>query len=146
MQLVIPIKPKAQARPRFAQIYSKRLGRHVCRAYKCNDQRQYDDALVLWLKSYCRRHGIKPLSGPLALGVHVVLSPPRSWSKKRKEMALAGEIKPGSRPDLSNYVKTIEDCANGILWNDDAQVVRYTDETGKYYGLPERWEIEIEEV
>jgi Holliday junction resolvase RusA-like endonuclease len=143
MRIVIPIKPKAQARPRFTMTYSKRLGRHAGRAYKSKAQRQYDDALVLWLKAYCRRHEIKPLFNPFVLGVKVFVSPPKSWSKKKREAALRGNVGQSSKPDLSNYIKTIEDCGNGILWGDDSQVVRYTDETGKYYGLPERWEIKI---
>jgi len=32
----------------------------------------------------------------------------------------------------------------GVFWQDDKQVVEYLPGTGKYYGDPARWEIEIE--
>jgi len=31
-------------------------------------------------------------------------------------------IKSKSRSDLDNYVKSIFDCGNGIIWNDDKQI------------------------
>jgi Holliday junction resolvase RusA-like endonuclease len=37
------------------------------------------------------------------------------------------------RPDLSNYVKAVEDALNGIAWKDDALIVEYG-RCGKYWG------------
>ena len=35
------------------------------------------------------------------------------------------------KPDLDNLIKFVKDCANGILWHDDSQVV--TIEAAKLY-------------
>ena len=54
--------------------------------------------------------------------------------------------RPTTKPDLDNLLKQFKDCAKGIFWEDDKQVVEYLPGTGKYYGSPARWEIVIEGV
>lgn len=41
----------------------------------------------------------------------------------RLTLAFVRRRKPDAVPDASNYVKLVEDCANGIVWEDDRQVV-----------------------
>lgn len=41
----------------------------------------------------------------------------------RLTIAFVRNRKPDAVPDASNYVKQYEDCANGILWDDDRRVV-----------------------
>jgi Holliday junction resolvase RusA-like endonuclease len=48
---------------------------------------------------------------------------PASWSGKRQAAALAGYIRPTSRPDTDNYVKAALDAINGIAITDDSLVV-----------------------
>jgi len=59
------------------------------------------------------------LDGALRLTIEARYSRPESWSQKRKD-ATFWKV---SRPDLSNIQKIIEDALNGVVWNDDAQVV-----------------------
>jgi Holliday junction resolvase RusA-like endonuclease len=66
--------------------------------------------------------GADPLSGPVSLTLFVELPVPQSWSLKKKRAALEGELQPCGRPDLDNYIKSVSDGGNGILWNDDSQV------------------------
>lgn len=47
---------------------------------------------------------------------------PKTWAQKRKEREL-GEFNP-RRPDLDNYVKFYCDVFNGLLYEDDSQVVQ----------------------
>lgn len=66
--------------------------------------------------------GASPLLGPIHLSLSVALPIPVSWSKKKQGAALAGIVQPCGRPDLDNYVKSVADGGNGILWHDDAQI------------------------
>lgn len=69
---------------------------------------------------------------PLDVGVWFVLPIPQSWSKKKKERAVAGEIMPDGRPDLDNYIKAVLDALNGVVWEDDSAIVEIT--ARKVYG------------
>lgn len=60
---------------------------------------------------------------------------PKSWSQKKRAQAIGGEIRHTSKPDLDNLIKAIKDGLNGIVWVDDAQVVRVVAEK-KYSETP----------
>lgn len=64
----------------------------------------------------------KPLEGPLGLVVSAILTVPESWNMTKREMALAGDLRPTGVPDFDNIAKFV-DGIKGIIWNDDAQVV-----------------------
>lgn len=66
---------------------------------------------------------LPPTSLPLAIEVYLFVAPPESWSNKKKLAALAGEILPTSVPDVDNCVKAITDGCNGVIWQDDKQIV-----------------------
>lgn len=46
-----------------------------------------------------------------------------SWSNKKKNCALAGELAHTTKPDADNCLKAICDALNGIIWKDDALVI-----------------------
>ena len=48
---------------------------------------------------------------------------PKSFSKKKREQALAGDIQPTKKPDLDNILKVVCDALNKVAYNDDAQCV-----------------------
>ena len=58
---------------------------------------------------------------------------PKSFSKKKFAEAVAGTLRPTSKPDLDNTAKSILDALTGITWKDDAVISdlhlkkRYTD-------------------
>jgi Holliday junction resolvase RusA-like endonuclease len=68
---------------------------------------------------------------------------PKSKPKWFKEAAQRGELQPEVKPALDKILKHVKDCAKGIFWVDDKQVVGYLDDTGKYYGSPPRYEVMI---
>lgn len=64
-------------------------------------------------------HGNRPLySGPLHLEVNFYFPIPNS---RKKVISLQGSYH-HFRPDISNLIKFAEDCANGILFHDDALI------------------------
>lgn len=87
-----------------------------------------------------------PLGGPLTFDATFVLSRPRSHYGTGKN---SGNIKdsapayPTTRPDTTKLLRAVEDALTGIVWRDDAQVVRQT--ARKVYGHPERCEIVVDE-
>ena len=67
--------------------------------------------------------GRPPITVPVRAEITADLPVPASWSNKRQDAALRGEIKPTSRPDTDNYVKTALDAINQIVVTDDSLVV-----------------------
>jgi Holliday junction resolvase RusA-like endonuclease len=67
--------------------------------------------------------GRPPIAVPVRAEITVDLPVPASWSVKRRDAALRGDIRPTSRPDTDNYVKSGLDAINGIVVADDSLVV-----------------------
>ena len=67
-----------------------------------------------------------PLSDPVCLSALVELPIPASWSKRRRASAIVGDIRPTSRPDVDNFLKSAMDAINGIVVADDSLVVEVT--------------------
>jgi Holliday junction resolvase RusA-like endonuclease len=57
------------------------------------------------------------------LWLDINLQNPASWSKKRQQMAAAGQIAPTGKPDIDNVQKCVKDGMNGVVWRDDALVI-----------------------
>ncbi len=77
--------------------------------------------------------GRPPFTVPVTMEVSAFFAVPASWPKKRRDDALAGRVRPGKKPDLSNVQKAAEDAINGVVFLDDALIVssyamkRYSD-------------------
>lgn len=70
------------------------------------------------IKFYLRAHypKAKPLEGPILLTIIFLITRPKSVSEKTRPY-------PHKKPDLSNLIKNLEDAMNGLIFNDDAQIV-----------------------
>jgi Holliday junction resolvase RusA-like endonuclease len=66
-----------------------------------------------------------PLVGPLTLVMEARMPVPASWSRTKKEAALAGKYPATNKPDCDNILKSI-DSLNQIVFVDDKQIVRAT--------------------
>lgn len=64
-----------------------------------------------------------PLTCPVDLLVTFAFRIPASWPKWKQELAAQGLVHHTKKPDCSNLVKAIEDACNGVLFQDDGQVV-----------------------
>ena len=116
--------PKPQGRPRIVRFPNGKAG--------LKDPEVSRD----W-KNYVRMvagetWGRAPEEGPVALFLTFYLPIPRSWSKKRRMAALAGEIWPLGRPDSDNLAKAVIDALLGVLIVDDRQIVELS--ATKLYG------------
>jgi Holliday junction resolvase RusA-like endonuclease len=79
--------------------------------------------------------GRPPIAVPVRAEITVDLPVPVSWSAKRQDAALRGEIRPTSRPDTDNYIKSALDAVNAIVVTDDSLVVELVAEK-RYARIP----------
>lgn len=69
---------------------------------------------------------------PVSLKLRAVLPIPTSWSKKKQQAAIRGEVWPAKKPDLDNLCKLATDAFNTVVYRDDAQIVSMS--AHKVYG------------
>ena len=106
--ITIPGQPIAKKRPRFA-----RRGTFVT---TYNSQQTEEGKFICLMQNQFYGPPI-PAGVPVFLTIYFHVNIPKSLPKKR----LA--IGPVRKPDIDNMIKFVMDCANGIFWHDDAQVV-----------------------
>jgi Holliday junction resolvase RusA-like endonuclease len=109
------VKPFPQPRPRFVK-----KGNFVSTYYPKN--------YINWLintKILLEKTNLPRLTGPIELNLHFFLKKPKSTNR----------IFPNVKPDLDNYIKSILDCLNNRLFNDDSQIIKLTAQ--KSYGEPQ---------
>lgn len=87
--------------------------------------------------------GAELLEGPLSLHVSVMIPRPKSHYGARGLRPSAPSA-PTTRPDLTKYLRGIEDAMTGIVWRDDAQVI--TQSAEKRYGEPARVHVRVLEL
>jgi len=143
IQFTIPIAPMQKHESRSFAIKTA-SGKFSTRQFKHKDQSKYENQIMSALIDHAPD---VPLEGTILLGVKVFVPMPKymlnSW---KRDVAESGIIRPASKPDLSNYIKNIEDCmTKSGFWQDDDQVVEYITGTGKYYSIKPRWEVTLME-
>lgn len=109
----VPGEPVGKARPRFT-----RQG-HAYTPKKTSDyEREVRNSFKIAYPDH------EPLDGPVSMEVYAFFGVPKSWSKKKREAALCGDILPTGRPDWDNCGKVISDALNGgLAYGDDSQIV-----------------------
>ena len=74
----------------------------------------------------------RPIALPRRMVALVELPIPVSWSKRRRAVAITGDIRPTSRPDLDNFIKAAADAVSGIVVADNSLIVEL--DARKRYG------------
>ena len=110
---IVPGTPVPKGRPRFT-----RRGR----TYTPAKTKSYEEQIAILGKM--AMDGLEPLKTPVSVFVTVFFAVPASYSRKRREACLNGSEPHIKRPDLDNVVKAITDGMNGVVYEDDAQIVR----------------------
>ena len=67
---------------------------------------------------------------------------PKGFSKKKRELALGGWIRPKVKPDLDNVAKAVLDALTGIVWRDDTEVAEIS--VGRWYAETDSLKVSIE--
>lgn len=86
---------------------------------------------------------VDPWDGPVYSYIYAEFPIPKSWSKKKRAAALAGEIRP-KKPDADNIEKIVWDSCNGIIYLDDGQICEWAG--NKVYGENPRVEVEFQKA
>src|SRR5262245_6654164 len=78
--------------------------------------RQHADPATAKYEAVLRHFGVQamktagfaaPLDGAIWVNIEATFLPPDSWSKRKREAALAGTIEPTVKPDSDNIAKVI---------------------------------------
>ncbi len=124
VMFMVPGEPVGKERPRIG-----RVGAHA-RMFTPAKTANYEGLIAH--SGQQAMAGRALFEGPVLVELDIALSIPQSMSKKRKALALAGQLHPTKKPDLDNVQKAIYDGLNGVVWKDDVQVVKAV--VGKRYG------------
>jgi len=114
LQFTIPGPPVGKGRPRFSTAGGKP------RSYTPAVTREYEALIAA--RAAEAMAGREPLKTPLRVMIEATMSISLSWSKAKRQAALDGDVYP-SRPDVDNIAKTVLDGMNGVVYEDDAQVM-----------------------
>lgn len=112
IKLRFDIPPFPKQRPRFT---------FRGQTYTPKETREYEALIKLMAKAMYKGN---PLEG--ALKVRLMF-----FVKRGKTVRLT---LPHRKPDLDNFIKSVTDALNGVVWWDDAQIVELT--ALKRYGVP----------
>lgn len=132
IEITIPGKPIAKARPRFF-----RKGNFVG-TYSSQETEEGKWMLEAKQQVYIE----KLMEGSIALYIIFAMPVVKGWSKKKLRLLDETIVYHTKRPDLDNLVKFVKDCLNGIVWKDDSQICFL--EAKKYYSLEPKTVIKIE--
>lgn len=101
-----------KARPRFSKFG------HV---YTTPKTRAYENIV----KSTAIDNRVPCVTTALRVELVIYKSIPKSFSKAKRKLANEGKIYPIVKPDIDNYVKSVLDGLNGVLFIDDKQIVDF---------------------
>jgi Holliday junction resolvase RusA-like endonuclease len=120
--------PVGKGRPRFG-----RVGKHV-RVFTPEKTKRFET--IVAEVAAAAIGPIDPYAGAVEVEAHFSLPVPKSWSKRRRAAALAGDELPTGKPDIDNFFKALADGMNGVVYVDDSQITdtrvrkRYGEEPG----------------
>ena len=127
--------PIGKGRPKFA-----RRGNFVS-TYTPTKTRDYESLIAEAAR--IAMSTAEPLKTPVAAYIYITVPIPQSYSKKRSAACLDGFERPCKKPDADNILKAYFDAMNGIVYEDDSQIVSI--HATKRYGLIGMVEVLVKE-
>lgn len=135
IRFTVPGKPQGKARART--VYNPKQKRSY--SYTPDNTVLYENLVkTRYLEVTDKKYENKE---PLHIAITAFYEPPKSVSKKRMELMLAGYEKPCKKPDIDNIAKVILDALNDVAYHDDTQVISLCMQ--KKYSKEARIEVEI---
>ena len=137
--------PKERARTVTSVGYDGKKHTH---SYTPEKTEIHEQKIALVYKSIY--HGFKfPKGVPLRLACDFFFEIPKTIQRKKvnpktREAMLAGEIRPMNKKDPDNCLKTVADAGNGVIYEDDEQIVEMAGR--KFYSDHPRTEIFIAKI
>lgn len=139
MQMTIPIEPVGQLRPR-----ATRYGRGI-RFYDPKKVAKFKKDVGEYVIGEMNARNLKRFNGkPLKVILKIFRPIQQSISNRERSKRLSHVHRPQVKSDLDNYIKSILDALNGIIWDDDRNIVSIV--ADKYYAEDPRIEIEVEDI
>lgn len=120
----LPGKPQGKGRAR-----SFRRGNFIGH-YTPEETRSYEG--MIRDIAHREMNGRLPTEEPVQVTLTAVFDIPKSFSKKKRMLAIGNNIKPAKKPDIDNIIKAFVDAMNGVVFKDDCQIV--LGEYAKVYG------------
>ena len=135
IQFEIPGDVQAQQRPKFST-----FGKGV-RAIDPKESRDYKS----FVRLVAAEHAPAVLiTEQIKLTIEVYRKIPKSFSNKKHQSAVNGELRPTTKPDIDNLAKGIKDGLSKVLWHDDSQVIELV--ARKWYSDSPRAVVTVEWV
>ena len=135
-RFVIPGIAQAQGRPRAGKTFTGRTV--VYDPSKSRDYKQY----VRIVASQNRPE--KPYEGQIKMQIDVYRPIPKSMPKYKQKLAVEGQLRPVTKPDIDNYFKSVSDALNGVIYKDDSQIIEI--KASKFYSDAPRVEVVVYEL
>tara|TARA_Y100000310_G_scaffold17946_1_gene17713 strand:+ start:187 stop:669 length:483 start_codon:yes stop_codon:yes gene_type:complete len=121
--------PIAKARPRFAK----------GRTYTPRRTKIYEAKVAEIAR---REMGTRPpFTDAVRLDITACFAPPVSWPEWKRTAACVGTVGHTGRPDIDNIAKAVSDALDGIVYDDDGQIIEMR--TRKKYAYRSCVEIKI---
>lgn len=128
------IEPQSQLRPRAAYTRS-----HHIVVYDPKVTHEYKQRLRQLAQT---QYTQEALTTALKVDVSFFRPVQKSLSAIERARRISGEHRPAVKADIDNYIKALFDSLNGVVWQDDKQIVDLV--AHKYYSDQPRIEIEVE--
>lgn len=136
-------EPKAKGRPRVSVRKSGDGEKTFARAHTPKQTVIYENQVKLEYENQCGSYRF-PDDAMLDIRIFAYYGIPKSTSKKKRELMLAGKIRPTKKPDFDNIAKIICDSLNGIAYQDDKLIVDGM--FRKFYSEQPRVEVKILQI
>ena len=120
-------QPQGKGRPRFT-----RTGK----AYTPEKTKEYESRIQAAAWKAMQEAKLEPTERFVAVDIIAFMEIPKSWPKVKRLEAEYGVLKPTSKPDLDNIIKSVGDGLENVVYYSDNQVTSI--DAKKVYCHPEK--------